>query len=224
MTDAAVFETGLWSRAAPPRATQRPAAPARHAFADDLDAPPPPPPDVVPRTELERAVARARLDGRREGEAAAASSTEQAVALALERIAADLPALADAAARAAHDASLEVARLLVAILGKVLPGLAASRTAAAVVAAAEEVRPALAGGSAVARVHPLLADAAARRVAAAGFVLRVVGDDDIAQGDVVLTWDGGSARREAGAIWEQVRAALEQTGFLADERSDVDEH
>lgn len=224
MTDAAVFEVGLWSRPATPPPEKRPGPSVRLAFADDLDAPPPPPPDVVPRAELERAVARARLDGRREGEAAAASSAEQAMALALGRIAADLPALGEAAARAAQEASLDVARLLIAALGTALPGLAAARTAEAVVEVAQAVRPALIGGNAVARVHPLLADAAARRVAAARLVLRVIGDDEVAPGDVVVTWEGGSARRETAEIWGQVCAALRQTGLLADERSDVDEH
>lgn len=218
----ALFETGLWAADAARAARDLPAAP-RAPFADDLDAPPAPPPDTVPRAALEQAIARARLDGRREGEAAAASSTAEAVALTLGRIAADLPALSKAATAAVHEAAEDVARLLVTALGRALPGLAASRTEAAVLEAAEAVRPALAQGGAVARVHPLLADMVARCVARAHLTLRVIGDDAVAQGDAVLSWDGGSARREASAIWEAIRTSLEHTGFLADGRSDVHE-
>lgn len=223
MPDVATFEAGLWADAARP-APGPIAAACGGAFAEDLDAPPPPPPDLVSRVELDQAVVRARLDGRREGEAAMASSTEQATALVLGRIATDLPALAGATVAAADEAALDVARLLVAALGRALPGLAASRTEAAVLEAAEAVRPALTHGGAVARVHPLVADAVARRVAQAHLKLRVIGDEAVAQGDAVLGWEGGSARRETGAIWDAILASLECTGFLADGRSDADEH
>lgn len=213
MPDARGFETdNLWTL--PRDNAETAAAPRGTAFAHDLDAPPPPPPDVVSRVELEQAVARARVDGRRDGEAAAASSVEQAVALALGRIAAELPALTEIVQRTVVTASHDVAALLIAALGRALPGLAADRTEAAVLEVAGLVRPMFSQGEVVARVAPLHADHVARAVASAHLALRVVGDEDVAPGDALLTWDGGSARREIAGIWAEITAALAATGLL----------
>jgi len=213
------FETGIWPAGPQPHVAARPCG---AGFLRELDAPPPPPPDVVPRAVLEQAIAKARADGYRDGEAAAASGIAQAVAAVLDRIATELSALRAAAEQVAVASARDVAALLLAALGRALPGFAAERTEAAVMEIAALVRPVLAQGGAAVRVAPPHADGVARAVAGAGLALRVIGDEDIAPGDAVLAWDGGSARRELAAVWAEISAALAAAGLLADGATDHD--
>ena len=51
--------------------------------------------------------------------------------------------------------------------------------------------------------------------------VRLVPVEAIATGDARVSWRDGSASRDTGALWQQVRAVLEPAGLLSDAKAPV---
>jgi flagellar assembly protein FliH len=180
-----------------------------HAAQDAL----PPPEPTFSAAELEAARQAGRQDGMQQ-------ATEDARLIQMQMHAASLQSLTDGlvAARAslqsvAQAHAAQTARAVFGILQAALP--AAMRTHAAV--EAQAMLAALAPGLTCepelrVRAHPDMADTVRESLIALlpdqTCVLSVCADPALAPGDVIVAWQDGRARRDTGAIWSQIRAAL----------------
>ncbi|MGQ9369334.1 flagellar assembly protein FliH [Azospirillum sp. ST 5-10] len=212
------------------------------SFGERREAPPPPREEVkpvdpldVPRHSeraLQAALAGARREamaegvarGRREGEAQARERVEADLAGAVGRLLDELAGLEER--HGALMARLEAhgAALIVALVGRLAPGLLAANARADVErAAGDALRAAGASPELQLRVHPDLQDALDRRLGAmaadAGFRgrIEVVADDGLARGALDAAWDAGGLRRDPAELERALAAVVERTlGTLAD--------
>jgi flagellar biosynthesis/type III secretory pathway protein FliH len=193
-------------------------------FDEDFDLPPPPPEvevieplftaaelvaarDEAARDSRERALAEAEQSGRaRAGQAL----TEIAVQLATTRE--EVTSIAERSAEA-------FARLLLDCFATAFPALSARHGPGELAAVLREILPALHREPKIAiRINPDLiplmteeihgfdADLAAR--------VRLVPAEEMARGDVRISWDHGTAARDAARLWQQIEGVLAPAGLL----------
>lgn len=195
-------------------------------FEEDFDAPAPSDPEVIapPAAPLTQAdIAAAREDGITEGRTAAC--TEAAVAAKTLAAAADafvreLGSLRDAMHAAAEENATAIARLLLDTLATLFPMLCARHGEKEVRAVVAALLPGLAHEpEVIIRAAPGLADVLTDDVARAcsdnASRVRVLSDIAVPPGDVRLRWNGGTATRDAAALWEAVAEVLAPSGLLS---------
>ena len=193
-------------------ASERPALPA--------PPPAPPTPGVTP-DDVEAARDAGYAAGERAGRDAVGAELRARIAEMLALIAARLETTHAAAAHAAQASAAALAHMLFDALGAAFPTLRARHGEAELRRVIATVAPALTREShAVLRVHPSLAEAAARELATlpahAGAPPRIEPCERIEPGDAVILWDGGSAVRDSAAAWREVAEALRPLGLLHD--------
>jgi flagellar assembly protein FliH len=158
-------------------------------------------------------------DGREAGLAEAAerhaAATRQAVADLSERFAAEASA---AAARAEANAEA-IARLLLDSLAATFPALCARYGDDEVRAIVRTMLPNLSQQQVITvRMHPRTARAVGQEIARFEPELaehvELAECDEMPPGDVRIAWAGGSATRDAAALWQQVAAVLAPAGLL----------
>jgi flagellar assembly protein FliH len=187
-------------------------------FAEDFDVPgSAPEPEVIEPTFSIGEIAEAREVAWREGRAAglqeAAADSAAAIREAVAEIAAQVAAEREASAtRAGHNAEA-IARLLIDSLAVAFPALCTRFGDDEVRAMVRIVLPALTQEPAIAvRANPRTIAAVTQEVARLDpeLMARVttIECDDMAPGDVRVTWRNGSAVRDAASLWEQVAEAL----------------
>lgn len=198
-------------------------------FAEDFDLPeaeqPAPEPEVIEPVfdlrQLETAKAASFDEGVTAGRAALLAEDEIRLRQAVEAFLAELEAARDAARLIGEQAAGEIARLLLASLGAVMPMLCASHGDAEICAVVRTVLPALdmepeisirmhprTGPALLAEIERMDPDLAAR--------VRLVPTDALPAGDVRIAWQDGTATRDAAALWREVAAILLPNGLLAD--------
>jgi flagellar assembly protein FliH len=187
-------------------------------FAEDFDMPGRvPEPEVIEPTfsiaELAEAREAAWREGRSAGLQEAAGDSAGAIGETVAAISAQLAAeRAASAAHAEHNAEA-IARLLLDSLAAAFPALCTRFGNDEVQALVRIVLPALSQEPAiVARANPRTAASVMQEVAhlAPELMARVqtIECDDMAPGDVRVTWRNGMAVRDAGSLWEQVAQVL----------------
>ncbi len=174
----------------------------------------------VPNAE-EIAVLRdaAYAQGRRDERGAIA--TEQAVALEAT-LATMLRKLDDAgreASAVAEAAAEQISRLVLRVLGTMMPALCARHGGADVVALVRAVVPALLHEPSVTiRVSPHVHDAVRLELARAapewGERIKVVATDAMASGDARIAWENGTASRDVAELWAEIVARLTPLGLI----------
>ncbi len=197
-------------------------------FAEDFDLPERTEPQAEPeaaepafdRTELEAAKAAAFNEGAAAGRAELIAQDTVGLRLAVSALADELGAAQDAARMIGERAAEEVARLLMAALGAVLPAWCESLGDREACAVARIVLPALMGEPEItvrthARTAPALLAEIARIDPDIAARVRMVPTDALAPGDLRIAWKDGLAVRDAAAIWREVAAILVPQGLLA---------
>ncbi len=199
-------------------------------FAEDFDLPEHPEPQAEPeaaepvfdRTELEAAKAAAFDEGAAAGRAELIAQDMVGLRLAVGALADELSAARDAARMIGERAAEEVARLLMAALGAVLPVWCEAHGDREACAVARTVLPALMGEPEItvrthARTAPALMAEIARIDPDIASRVRMVPTDALAPGDLRIAWKDGLAVRDAAALWREVAAILVPQGLLAGE-------
>jgi hypothetical protein len=193
-------------------------------FDEDFDTPDAAPePEVIEPVFSASELAGAREAAWREGQAAglqeAAAGDAAATRRAVENIATQLKAEADASAVQAEKSAEAIAGLLLGSLATAFPALCARYGEAEVRAIARAVLPALSLEPAITvRANPRTSAALAQEIARLDPDLaahvRTASCDAMPPGDVHIAWHNGSAVRDAAALWEQVAAVLVPAGLL----------
>ncbi|TFI59629.1 flagellar assembly protein FliH [Sphingomonas parva] len=172
----------------------------------------------IERLELERemALSQARQDGYEAGLAFARSEREAAMLAAVDALQAGVEQIAEEVDAAVAKTTAEAAELALAaadlIAGRALAAAPVETIDAALGRVLEQLgrNPKL-----QIRVHTSLVEEMERMIAArqAGdrrrMFLHVAGDDTLALGDTLITWDGGGLRLEAEARRDAVREELD---------------
>jgi flagellar assembly protein FliH len=192
-------------------------------FAEDFDAPevvPEPeviePEDVEPTfsiADLTEVRATAWREGHAAGMQAAAADSVAAVHETAVAIAAQLAAERDVAAARAEESATAIARLLLDSLNTTFPSLCARYGEAEARAVMRIVLPALTQEpTIIVRCNPRTSQAVAEEVSRLNPELaarvQTIACDEMAPGDVRVTWRNGAATRDAAALWEQVLQVL----------------
>ena len=199
-------------------------------FAEDFDLPEPEPTAAAPEmiapvvdlAQLAAAKAAAFDEGFAMGRAAALAEDAAGVRQAVDALAAELGAARDAARLIGEQAAEEIARLLLAALGAVMPVLCASHGEAEATAVARAVLPALTGEPEIAiRTNPHTATALLAEIARIDPDLvarvRMTPTDALAPGDLRIAWRDGLAVRDGAALWREVAAILVPQGLLGND-------
>ncbi len=182
-----------------------------------------PAPDAAELAELrDGAYAQGRADER----VALAAERSDAAALTLRALADALQDARHEAASVAEAAAEETARLLLRVLGTMMPALCARHGGADVAALVRAVVPALAHEPRVTiRVSPhVRAEVQAQLAAVAeewGERIKLIATDAMAPGDVRIAWDSGTASRDVGELWNGVVAQLAPLGLYDDMKPPV---
>jgi flagellar assembly protein FliH len=214
---------------APGARTRRPAI----LFAEDFDAPPgvtvlddvpdeaepAPPPPAITEEDVATARADAYAEGHRNGLAQAAADRAEVTRQMLGVIADRLSGARSEASRVAEDSAETVSRLLLGTLATLLPALCVRHGAAEVTAMVRAVLPALASEPRVTlRISPLVLSAVEQELSQLDPDLHervsLVPTDTVAPGDVRISWQDGSAVRDAAALWRAVAEALAPLDLL----------
>ena len=199
-------------------------------FAEDFDLPETEPTAAAPEmiapvvdlAQLAAAKAAAFDEGFAMGRAAALAEDAAGVRQAVDALAAELGAARDAARLIGEQAAEEIARLLLAALGAVMPVLCASHGEAEATAVARAVLPALTGEPEIAiRTNPHTATALLAEIARIDPDLvarvRMTPTDALAPGDLRIAWRDGLAVRGGAALWREVAAILVPQGLLGND-------
>ncbi len=191
--------------------------------ADDLPAPgpePEPPPPAFGEADLEAA----RRDGYAAGFADAEARASIARGLdrvaALEAVGASLGTTAGAAVALVEQAASSTAALMLQMLCRLLPALSAAHGEQEVRMLTRTLLPALSREAhATIRVHPQHLDGVREELAgldpAQSARIALHPAAGMAPGDARVTWECGSARREAAAIRATMEAALAGLGLIS---------
>ncbi|MBW4091838.1 MAG: hypothetical protein HIU82_12145 [Proteobacteria bacterium] len=203
-----------------PAAAARSGAPAGVLFAEDFDLPedaaPPVPEAARPcftADELADVRATAYAEGRELGFAEAAGEHEVALETAARAVAAQLAALRTDAHAAAEAAAYTVAQLLLDSLGALFPTLCARHGAAEAQAVLRAILPGLGCEPALTlranpRILPALRTELTRLDPELAGRTQFVPSEIAAIGDIAMSWQHGSATRDAAALWSAVADAL----------------
>lgn len=197
-------------------------------FAEDFDLPEPDrtlvEPEradpVVDRAEQEASKVAAFEEGIAVGRAALLAEDVARVRQAVESLAGELHAAREDARMICEQAAEEIARLLLAALGAVMPVLCATFGAAEAGAVARAVLPALLSEPEITiRTNPhtapaLLAEFARIDPDIASRV-QITPTDALLPGDLRIAWKDGQAVRDGAALWRGVVAILVPQGLLA---------
>ncbi len=201
-------------------------------FGEDFDAPAVPEPEViapapaVSAVEIASARADAFAEGHAAGQRAAAAEGAAALAEAAARLGAEIAPLLEELRAEAAAAAGALARLLLDTLAVMFPALSARHGAAEARALVRALLPGLAlEPEIVVRAHPELVPALTEEVARTlpdePTRVRVLADPAMAAGDVRVRWRGGSAARDAAALWTEIAAALGPSGLLSAQTREV---
>jgi flagellar biosynthesis/type III secretory pathway protein FliH len=149
----------------------------------------------------------------------AATDRDATAARAMAALEAQLHAADYQAAQEADRAATAVARLLVRLVMKLLPAACARHGAGEIAEVARAVLPGLhQEPHVVVSVHPELAAVAEAELARLGSAMRqravLTPDDDVAPGDVRITWRDGSAARDTNELLQRVTAVFTSHGLL----------
>ncbi len=208
-----------------PAGAARPRAPAGVLFAEDFDLPEdaaPAEPEVIRPTftadELAEVRATAYAEGRELGFAEAAAEHEVALEAAARTVAAQLATLRTEAHAAAEAAAHTVAQLLLETLAALFPTLCARHGAAEAAAVLRAILPGLSDEPALAlranpRLLPALRGELARLDPELAGRTAFVPSEIAAPGDIAMSWQHGSATRDAASLWTAVADALALAGL-----------
>jgi flagellar biosynthesis/type III secretory pathway protein FliH len=193
-------------------------------FDDDFDLPArPPEPELIEpvftAAELMAAREEAGQDARDRAIMEINDSARTAASRALTEIAVQITAMQEAAAAIAEQSAEAIARLLLDCFAIAFPALTVRHGPGELAALLREILPALHREPKITvrinphlipvmteEVHSLDADLAAR--------VRLIPADSVAVGDVRVTWEHGSAIRDAASLWSQIESVLAPAGLL----------
>jgi flagellar biosynthesis/type III secretory pathway protein FliH len=193
-------------------------------FDEDFDLPSKPPePEVIEpvftAAELLAARDEAAQDSRDRAIAELEAASHITSSRALAEIAAQITAARDEAAAIAEQSAEAIARLLLDCFAAAFPALSVRHGAGELAAVLRQILPALHREPKITvrinphlvpaitgELHSLDADVAAR--------VRLIATDSMAVGDVRVTWEHGSATREAASLWRQIESVLAPSGLL----------
>jgi flagellar biosynthesis/type III secretory pathway protein FliH len=182
--------------------------------------PPEPPPDIeaIRRVAYQQGHAEGHAAAKAEMDSAAAASAEATRRL-LARVAGSLADASQASARVSEEAAEAVARLLLGTLAAMMPALCARHGAAEVASVARCILPSLVHApEIVIRVGPravaALQSEFARLDPELGERIVLTPCDGVAEGDVRILWQDGSASRDSARLWQTVAEALAPLGLL----------
>ncbi len=202
-------------------------------YAEDFDAEEEDVPEpVAPEPEvIEPVFTAAELDrARAEGHAAGRAEVERSLAASrlhmLDLIASGLAGGDIAAARMAESTALGIARTIMGALSACLPALCERHGVAELQALMRAVLPSLTDQPRITvRVNPHMATAMAAEITALDSEIaeRVVllPSETIAPGDARVSWEDGSARRDAGRARAALNEALAALGLIEEELIDA---
>ncbi len=208
-----------------PARAAHPHAPAGVLFAEDFDLAEdarPAAPEVsrptITADELAEVRATASAEGRELGFAEAAAEQEVALEAAARSVAAQLAALRTDARAGAEAAAHTVAQLLLEALAALFPTLCARHGAAEAQAVLRAILPGLGEEPALTlranpRLLPALRAELARRDPELAARTTFVPSEIAAPGDIAMSWQHGSATRNAGSLWTAVADALGSAGL-----------
>lgn len=193
-------------------------------FADDFDRPEQEAgaqPEVIPPTFRLEDLALAREEAWAEGHSAATvegdARREDDLRRSAAGIAAQLSSLRSELKEQADAQAQAVAQLLLKMVAALFPALCASHGEAEATALVRALLPGLTHQPPVTiRTHPRLADRLNEEIAAVeGEVdgIKVVPTDSVPLGDVRISWQGGSAVRDAKKLWQRVSEVLAEAGL-----------
>ncbi len=202
-------------------------------FAEDFDLPgqehpagpegPAAEPEVITPVfdlaQLEAEKAAAYDEGYAAGRAALLAEDAAGLRRAVDALATGLDAARDAAGLIGEQTAEEIARLLLASLGAVMPVLCAAHGSAEAAAVARAVLPALNGEPEITiRTSPHTASALQAEIARLDPDLaprvRMLPTDAMAPGDLRIAWRNGLAVRDGAALWREVAEILLPHGLL----------
>jgi hypothetical protein len=199
-------------------------------FAEDFDLPGPEHPAAEPEViepvfglaQMEAGKAAAFDEGFLAGRAALLAEDAVRLRQAVDALSAELAAAQEAARLTGEQAAEEIARLLLASLGAVMPMLCACHGEAEAAAVARAVLPALNGEPEITiRVSPHTGPALLAEIGRIDPDLvarvRMVPTDAMKLGDLRIVWRDGMAIRDGAALWREVAAILLPQGLLADD-------
>ncbi|MGH8325766.1 MAG: hypothetical protein ACRET2_03275 [Steroidobacteraceae bacterium] len=208
-----------------PAYAPRARAPAGVLFAEDFDRPQeaaPAEPEVIRPTftaaDLAEALAAASAEGRALGFAEAAAEHEAALETAARSVAARLAALRSEAHAAAEAAARATAQVLLDVLAALFPALCARHGAAEAEAVLRVLVPGLDAEPTLAlRANPRLLAGLRTELARLDPELAArtefVPSEIAAPGDIAMSWQHGSATRDAASLWAAVADALALGGL-----------
>jgi len=193
-------------------------------FDEDFDHPPPPTdPEVIQPVftpaEMHAAREEAARDSRDIALAEADATTRAAVLRALTEISSQLASGRAEAASIAEQSCEAIAGLLLECFATAFPALSARHGAAELAAMLRAILPAVHRQPKITvRVNPHLVTAMTDEIHAVDADLaahvRLVPTDAMALGDARITWENGSATRDATSLWNQIESILAPTGLL----------
>ena len=205
-------------------------------FDEDFDLPPPAPmppePEIIEPTFTAEDLRAAREQAARESRDAALleaeTSASAAAARTLEAVAEALSATREDAAAIAEQSAEAMIRLLLDCFATAFPALSARHGARETAAILRAVLPALRHEPRISvRVSPHAAQALEREIDKldpdVSSRVKLVPTDALANGDVRIAWENGSAVRDAKALWAQIEDILAPAGLLSPAQ-DVREH
>jgi flagellar biosynthesis/type III secretory pathway protein FliH len=193
-------------------------------FDEDFDLPAKPhEPEVIEpvfsAAELMAAREEAAQDSRDRTIAETEEGARIASSRALTEIAGQITAAREAAAASAEQSAEAIARLLLDCFATAFPALSTQHGAGEVAAVVREILPALHREPKITvRINPDLVPAITEELQSldADLVARVrlIGADTVAVGDARITWDNGTAIRDAASLWRQIECVLAPAGLL----------
>lgn len=196
-------------------------------------APPPPPPPMFDEATLQAARDEARTQGRSEGLNAGKTEAEEGmeaqIAASLETIAGTLDGAIGADTRTRDEVEAMAARILRAIVERLLPSLVARHGADEIIALVRNcMTPMYDQDRLSVHIAPEQAEALRPRLmdmaTGRGFAdrLQLLEDPELAAGDVRVEWGGGGAARCYDDIWAEISAAVDRALETAAPAGDKD--
>ena len=146
-------------------------------------------------------------------------STHAAVGRTLAEIAAQLAAARDEATSIAEQSAEAIARLLLDCFATAFPALSARYGAGELAAMLREILPALHREPKITiRISPHLVPGMTEAMqsldADLAAPVRLIAADAVARGDARISWEHGTATRDAASLWKQIESILAPAGLL----------
>ena len=193
-------------------------------FDEDFDQPAKPPePEVIEPVFTAAELLAAREEAAQDSRDRTIAEIEEASRItssrALAEIAAQITAARDEAATIAEQSAEAIACLLLDCFAAAFPALSARHGAGELAAVLRGILPALHREPKIAvRLNPQLVTEMTKELQSLDADLmarvRLIPTDSMPVGDVRVTWDHGSATREAASLWSQIESILAPAGLL----------